>query len=213
MKKNILTLIAVTAILFSACKKDNNKPPVDELSPYQPFTANSTWQYRSEYYLPGAAADVDTSVNTMTAVTKDFNGKTFHLVKSVSGGETDSVYFSVNNHIYTTRADDAAIPEINYLDDAKAAGDSWITPLVIDSVSAQVKTTIVEKNATKTIAGKTYNNVIRSKNEIQTKVGGVFKTNTIIEIYAAKGIGVVAIYSSYDNKPLLKSELISYSIK
>jgi hypothetical protein len=223
MKKYILSFITITALLFSACKKDNdNKPGDNATGAYQPFTTGSTWSYRNETEsVPGLAsaeeADIDTTVNTMTDATKVYNGKTFHKLISVTGIETESTYFGFTNHIYYNHSfneDADAELELPYLNDEKDVNGTWVTPLVVEgSPDSQLLGTIVEKNINKTILGKTYNNVVHSKLELQSKIGGTFTTIFSFDFYVAKNIGVVGIYTSYNGSQFAKSELISYNIK
>jgi hypothetical protein len=221
MKKYILSLLALTTILFSACKKDNINTPGDNNAPgaYQPVTTGSTWSYRNESIAlgDGAEAEVDTSVNTMTATTKVFNGKTFHQLTSVTGTETENTYFGFADHAYFNHTIvDAAQAELElpYLNDEKAVNGTWATPIVIeDAPESQIKGTIVEKGINKTILGKTYNNVIHSKLELQTKAEGQFTTVFTFDFYVAKNIGVIAVYTTFAGEQQSKSELISHNIK
>ncbi|MBK0378031.1 hypothetical protein [Mucilaginibacter segetis] len=221
MKKNILTLIAITATLFSACKKDNSNNPADGNSAsYQPFTNGSTWSYRNETNsIPGfpGQAEVDTTINTMTADTKVFTGRKFHLIKSVTGSDIVENYFGFDNHVYYNHSVDDLVDgelELPYLNEETAIGGTWIAPLQFeDAPESQAKGTIVEKDITKVILGKTYNNVIHSKLELQSKLDGQFVTVFTFDFYVAKSVGVIAVYSSYNGNQLSKSELISYNIK
>ncbi|WP_143822258.1 hypothetical protein [Mucilaginibacter pedocola] len=219
MKKYILSAIAITTLLFSACKKDNDNKPGDNVTGnYQPLTTGSTWSYRNEGIALGEGeAEVDTTVNTMTATTKVFNGKTFRELKSVSGTETTNSYFGIDNHFYYNHTVvDAANAELElpYLNDEKAVNDSWTVPVVIEEApESQIKGTIVEKGISKTILGKTYNNIIHTKLELQSKDEGQYVTVFTFDFYVAKNIGVVGVYTSYDGAQLSKSELISHNIK
>ena len=223
MKKYILSLLAATTLLFSACKKDNNNKPGDNVSgAYQPFTTGSTWSYRNETEaVPGlasaAVADIDTTVNTMTDATKVYNGKTFHKLSLVTGTETESTYFSLTDNIYYNHSfneDADAELELPYLNEQKDVNGTWVTPLVLEGApESQLLGTIIEKNITKTILGKTYNNVIHSRLELQSKVNGPFTTIFTFDFFVAKNIGMVGIYTSYNGKQFAKSELMSYKIK
>ncbi|MFA6247026.1 MAG: hypothetical protein WC615_08795 [Mucilaginibacter sp.] len=216
MKKNILTLIAIITV-FSACKKDNNNNPGNSTGDYQPTTAGSAWTYQNEASViddVNADPDITTVVNTMTGTTKVFNGKTFHVINTVDDGSTAENYFGINGHIYTSRsADDDGAVEIDYLDDSKDAGYSSITNLQIQGADARLKTTVVEKGITKTILNKAYSSVIHTKLETQVKDGANYTTTAAVDFYVAKGVGIIAIYTSINNIQLSKSELKSYVIK
>lgn len=217
MKKNILILIAIITV-FSACKKDNNNNPDNSTGGYQPTTAGSTWTYQNTASIidnfNAAGPDVTTVVNTMTGTTKVFNGKTFHVVNTVDDGTTAENYFGINGHIYTSRsADNDGAVEIDYLDDSKDAGYSSTINLQIQGADARLKTTVVEKGITKTILNKAYTNVIHTKLETQVKDGANYTTTAAVDFYVAKGVGIIAIYTSLNNIQLSKSELKSYVIK
>jgi hypothetical protein len=195
MKKYIFTLIAILSI-FSACKKDNdNNNNPGGTGEYQPLTTGSTWSYRNEATLQvGSPAQVDTTVNTMTATTKTFGSKTFHKLTSVTGAESEDSYIGFNNHIYTTRStDDDGTIEFDYLDETKDAGYSVTTPIEVEDVEGRLKTTVAEKGISKVILGKTYHNVIHTTIETQVKAGANYNTIGAVNFYVAKGVGIIAI--------------------
>jgi hypothetical protein len=216
MKKNILTLIAITAILFSACKKDNNDNSSGTSGDYQPLTTGSTWSYRftTSGLTPDDEPIVDTTVNTVTGTTKVFDGKTFRLMKAVSGTETTETYFAIVNKVYYSRTiDEDGEVEVPYLNEAAPAGQTDIVQYQEDGIQSQVKTTVVEKGISKTVLGKTYNNVIHTKVEVQTKVGNEYKTIGSTDYFIGKGVGLIYLSVSFNNEELTRSELISYNIK
>jgi hypothetical protein len=212
MKKNILTLIAIISI-FSACTKEKGAPGGS--GDYQPLTANSTWSYRNESLIEeGMPTEVDTTINTMTATTKVFDGKTFHLLHSVTAGINEDSYLGYNNHIYTARnLEEDGIVIYDYLDETKAAGFSEIMPFSGLDKDAQIKTSVVEKDINKTILGKAYSNVIHTRLETQIKETDEFKTVSTIDFYIAKNIGVIATYTDFDGTQISKTEMISADIK
>ncbi|MEO6148580.1 MAG: hypothetical protein ABIP28_00385 [Mucilaginibacter sp.] len=217
MKKAILILTAITTLFLGACKKDKDNTPGDS-GTYQPFTKNSVWKYRTTTQVGGVAL-VDTTTNTMADSTKTLNGRTFHITLSTDGDDTTSVYIGLNNHVYSTffNIDEDNAFEIAYLNDTKAAGESWEAATTVDidgdEVEAKLKTTIVEKGISKTIADKPYSNIIHSKVELQAKLAGTFQTISTIDYYVAKNIGVVGTYVKVGTAETAKSELFSYTIK
>jgi hypothetical protein len=214
MKKNILTLIAFLSI-FSACKKDdNNHPGENNAGNYQPLTTGSTWTYETEYYGVDNSVDKETSINTVSGVTKTVNGKKYSEISVVTGSEHDKQYIGINNHVYSSlTVDGDDMTELPYFDDTKAKGEFFITTLGTGNVNSRIKTTIAEIGINKTIGGKVYNNVIHTVSELQFKNGANYTTTGTTDFYIAKGVGLIAIYAKAGTKNILKSEIKSYVIK
>lgn len=219
MKKHILTLIAVISI-FSACKKDNNNNPGggdNNSGDYQPVTKGSTWTYETEYYGIENSVDKETATNTITGITKTFEGKKYYEVKVLSEGDEETEYIGINNHVYTTLTFDGEDAfELPYFIDNKAVNESVITPLIAqEGYQLQLKTTVTEKGISKAILGKNYSNVVHTVTETQAKQDGAanFTTVSTTDTYVAKGVGVIAIYAKTPTKNVLKSELKAYVIK
>ncbi|RFZ91984.1 hypothetical protein D0C36_11085 [Mucilaginibacter conchicola] len=217
MKKHILTLIAVISI-FSACKKDSNNPGGGNTNgDYQPVTKGSNWTYETEYYGIENSTDKETATNTITGVTKTFDGKKYYEVKVVSEGDEETQYIGINNHVYTTLTIDGEDTfELPYFIDNKSVNESVITSLANqEGFQLQLKTTITEKGISKAILGKTYTNVVHTVTETQAKQTGAanFTTTSTTDTYVAKGVGVIAIYAKTPTKNVLKSELKAYVIK
>jgi hypothetical protein len=223
MKKTLLTLITLTTLNFAACKKDEDGLPDGSSATYQPFSAGSIWKYRntSASLNETPVISTDTTVNSMTADTKKIENTIYHLLKSKTGEDNEEVYFSFNNHIYSTYENNdltGFAMNLPYLNDQLEVNGTWITPLMIDEpgdaiIEAQVKGTIVEKNITKNVLGKNYTNVIHSKMELQYKEAGQYQTGVTFDFYIAKGVGIVAIYVKLLDNEVSKSELFDYTIK
>lgn len=220
MKKTIFTLATIATLFLGACKKDNddNNNPGGKGDSYQPLTAGSVWKYRNTSF--GEGASVDTSTNTMSAQTKTLNGKTYHVLNSVTGEETSEGYIGVNGSLYSMyyEAGLGEALELTYLDDSKKAGDSWTKDIEIedgeDSYAVKVKTTIVEKGISKTVLDKNYSNVIHSKIEMQIETEeNEWETISSLDFYAAQGIGIIGIYTKFGDEDTSKSELFNYTIK
>jgi hypothetical protein len=219
MKRTLLTFTAIVTLFFGACKKDNNNKPNDGGNTggdtYQPVTANSTWKYKNTNTFD-AGTDIDTTTNTMTAGTKKFGDKTYHILNAVTNGDTETTYLGFENHIYSTVQIDNESEQqfqLEYLNDNAAVGATWTKALAVEGAEAQVKTTIAEKDITKSVLGKGYNNVIHSVVEVQFKQAGQFKTELTQDFYVAKGVGVIYITAKTPTKQITKSELMSYNIK
>ncbi|MCD8742579.1 hypothetical protein LT679_18355 [Mucilaginibacter roseus] len=221
MKKTLYTLLAISALLLASCKKDNDdNNPGGGSNTYQPFTAGSEWKYRTEIDLGEGAPLVDTSVNTMTAQTKTINNKKYYVAKSVDDEGTEETYLGLNNNVYSTIISDELAGkdlEFAYLNESKAVNESWETLFTIDDedgdIEARLKTTIKEKSITKTVLGKSYNNVIHTIVETGFKINNNWVTVAQMDFYIAKGIGMIATYGGVNGNISAKTELMSYNIK
>ncbi|RYY36707.1 MAG: hypothetical protein EOP46_05520 [Sphingobacteriaceae bacterium] len=219
MKKTIFTLAAIATLFLGACKKDNNdNNPGGKGDSYQPLTAGSVWKYRNTSL--GEGAEVDTSINTLTGTTKTINGKKFHVLNSVTGDETSEGYIGVNGNVYSMyyEAGLEQAVELTYLDDNKKAGDTWTEDKVIKDgeteFTIKLKTTVVEKGGSKTILDKNYKDVAHSKIELQVELEeGEWETLSQLDFYAAKGVGIIGIYTKFGDEDVAKAELFNYTIK
>lgn len=219
MKKTIFTLAAIATLFLGACKKDNDdNNPGGGNDSYQPLTAGSVWKYRNTSF--GEGAEVDTSINTLTGATKTINGKKFHVLNSVTGDETSEGYIGVNGSVYSMYYEaglDQAV-ELTYLNDNKKAGESWTEDFVVkdgeEEFTIKIKSTIVEKGGSKNILDKNYKDVVHSKVELQLPDGeGEWHTLSQLDFYAAKGVGIIGIYTKFGDEDVSKSELFNYTIK
>lgn len=218
MKRSILSLIAVTALLFTACKKDKDNNPGGKGDTYQPTTAGSVWKYRNTLKI-GNQTELDTTTTTMTATKKTINGKSYFVATSNDGGDNYETYLSFNNDVYSTIMDDiieGENVEFEYLNANKAINDSWNKDFTFEGeegdINARFKTTIVEKGISKTVLEKAYTNVIHSKIEVQFKAGNEYTTISQVDFYTAKGVGIIGMYTGVGANTY-KSELFNYTIK
>lgn len=210
MKKQILFLTALVTLSFTACKKNKETTPLDQTtgSSYQPLTTGSTWTYRNTYHIGGGG--IDTTTFAMLPETKKVGDQIFHILKSQNN---DQAFFQNDGAVYRTlqediKGGDGLIP-LEYLRSDAIAGTSWTN----ENGEYLLKTTIVERNLTKVIFNHSYNDVIHSTVEIQAKTGGVFKTQLIMDFYAAKGIGMIQTSVSTTQTEISRSELISSVIR
>jgi hypothetical protein len=226
MKSKFLALIAITALCFTACKKDVSVIPVDEEvklgDTYQPFTRDSKWIYYSVTHIPGTLNQtrVETNTITMNGMLYLFDQKEYHIAKSSSSLDPNltDVFLGLNNGIYSTRETDDASGqsfEMPYLNPDVASGTSWITAvnLIGVAIQMQLKTTVMEKGISRLVKGKNYENVIHSQVEVQYKINNAFQTMFYYDFYVAKGIGMIAFYTRTPTADLTSSELTSYTIK
>jgi len=170
-----------------SCEKEENLHPnqvISTASDYLPTTAGTTWTYggRSPYTL------------TVTGNTKVINGKSYHELQNKIGGTTFNAYVINEKGVYTAigLVSSMANLEVAILKEALPVGSFWEQAGVVNGINVNLKFTIEEKDATKIIAGKTFDNVINVKMAgIYTYSGietGISFTNNY---YFAKGIGLI----------------------
>lgn len=223
MKLNLLALSCLIAFGLSSCKKDDSEPVIADYhqnsSSYYPVTKNSKRTYETSM-----SGTVITYQETITGATKVFDGKTYYEAEVKTTNQADSKsYFYEGNNTYRTLT---IIPGYNielsleYLNDKEPVGFSWtknVTPDgTVNGIDAQIIGTIKEKNLTKTVKGKTYNNVIHTQLELQYDyLGTGFETSTTYDFYVAKSIGVIlgdSKINSFGIAVNAKTELINYQI-
>jgi hypothetical protein len=208
MKKTILMITFFGALTLGACKKNNdqlteNKPRNDS---YQPLTAGSAWTYKNTINVGSGLIGHDSY--EASAETKKIGDKTYIVLKAGNGKET---YFQQAGNKYSTLVNLAGndLLPLEYLDVSATAGTTWTNSVGL----YQLKTTIVEKNLTKVILGKSYNDVIHTTVEYQEKDGANFKTQLFMDFYAAKGVGIIQTGVSNLQFEISRSELTDYAIK
>lgn len=202
----------------TSCKKTDGVELKASAAAYQPFSANSYWKYRVVI-----GSKVDTTTTTMTANTATFNNKIYHTVTSAStayaGVQTGYMY--ADNHNYSIRATtliNGITVDIVYLNDAATTWTNKITDSgFINGVPAQIIGTLVDANISKTVSGKTYNNVIHTKVDLQYNLTGTgFSSVTVYDYYIAKGIGIIendATINAFGYSTTSTTSLIDYAIK
>jgi hypothetical protein len=197
----------------------NTTTPVTTTSTtYQPITANSYWKYAN-------SITNDTSLITMTGTTSTINNQAYNAATSVAKSTgTTTTYFLVANHSYSTRSTASGITvETNYLIDTAAIGSKWTTKAndagTIAGVPAQNVTYMVAKGLTKTVAGQTYTNVIKTTVHLQYNygLGNGFEDSSVYDCYIAQGIGIIETDTDFYyfgvKQGSSTSILINYSIK
>jgi len=217
MKKNLLLIFAATAIFASGCKKDSKKPTTDlsVADSYFPLTSASTWKYA----VTGAGGS-DTLAVKITGATTLINGKTYYNATSVYQQMGSSIgYFFGANHLYGTRGSNAMAGltiEFQFLNDTTAAGHKWISSPTetgeVNGVPARTVNTIKEVNASKTVGGKIFSNVIHSRVDLQYNYGSGFESAAIYDFYFAKGVGKIESATTIYGSVYETETIVSYHI-
>lgn len=106
----------------------------------------------------------------------------------------------------------------HYLNDTASIGYHWQYNAGNGSgFAALIKTTIVAKNLTMTVAGKTYSNVIQTRLDRTYDLLGSPMDMGNYNYFIAKGVGIIKVRSDLNmmGVPIIQtsSDLIDYSIK
>ena len=198
MKTSILHVILALFVFFSTgCKKSPViTPPSNAADSYLPVTAGSHWAYHD---VIGGFAD---TINIkMTGLTTNINGTTFYTATGSShfnSAITENFYIA--NHLYIERYFvGGGIYQTNIdivlLNDTVSAGNSFtavVTPIGGAGTSPErIINTVIEKNVSKVVGGKTFSNVIHTRIGLQYNFGTGFETNSVYDYYLAKGTGII----------------------
>ena len=216
MKKILPILILGGAVLIAGCSKKNNPGPSASSDSYLPVTSGSTWTYND--VVGGSTSQLTL---TMTGSTTVFGGKTYYATQSVSSAKgTNTGYLYSANHAYAMRAvagTTGIVLELQLGNDAQNAGYTWTTIPSdngsVNGVPAQFVNTIKEKNITKVVNGKTFNNVIHTQAVLQYDLGTGFQDVAVYDIYLAKGVGMIENDTSVSGTPYEVETITGYTIK
>ena len=199
--KKLALIFATAATLLVGCSKDddnnNGGGNGNETVNYLPVKAGNTWTYKLTNLINN-----NTSNYTLTSTnsTKTINGKNFIEFTS-SAGASLSEFYNIEGKSYTQYGNVANFNnlEFNYLAGNNNVGDKWVQTGIAAKVSGydatlNINYEIINKLATTTVAGKTYNDVLVVKMTFSDlKIMGsvvTFKSQAA-EIYIAKNIGKI----------------------
>ena len=203
-------------MLIAGCSKKNNPGPSASSNSYLPVSSGSTWTYND--VVGGNASQLTI---TMTGATSTIAGKTYYAGTSASSTRgTSTGYFYAANHSYSFRATSATAGitiELQMGNDEQNVGYTWTTTPTdngtINGVSAKTVNTIKEKNITKVVNGKTFNNVIHTQVDLQYDLGTGFQSVAVYDIYLAKGVGMIENDTSISGSPYEVETITGYTIK
>jgi hypothetical protein len=232
MKKYLLVVLALLAIAYMGCKDNAYAPqPPSPANSYFPETFGSTWKYRDSIY--GEKTDKaaiygvsdDTISYTITGGTSDLNGiKCYNADVFSRHYGAGTAYFYNNSHVFglLTKSAPYGFTFLQMLTDTAKVGYNWITSPVCSTYeqsvfrSKQVRTvnTILERNITRVVGGKTFTNVIHTSVNFQMKNDSSrFQNIAYYDFYMAQGIGLIE-KDAYIYGNLNETEtIVEYNIK
>jgi len=204
MNKSVWVL-AIAVIITVSCKKESSSAGSTE---YQPLTVGSNWTFTS-----------NGTTYKITATNKDTValGRTYKVLTNSNGANQYQI--NVGSEYYRFATLQGVLPngaEELYLKGDQNVNSNWqfIIPLQVGSVTVNItaKYTITEKGISKTVQGKTYNDVVHVRQDLSSAFGN----NGGGDFYYAKGIGMIssAIAITFPGQNLNNTtELVSYEIK
>jgi hypothetical protein len=204
-------LLAFAGILLYSCQQEidpsiitgnnnGNNNNNNTSNSYQPTGSGSWWKYKDS-----ASAAISTS--TATSLTKTINGIVYTKVVSVSGAQTDTGYYASPSPNYyfsaAGQSPNTGSPydlTFHYLNDTASVGYNWTyNGGQGNGFTAIFKTTILEKNLTVVVAGKTYTNVIHTRMDLVYDIFGTQIDSGWYDFYVSKGVGIIRIRANPGN--------------
>ena len=210
----------VVSLVFISCQRDPVSPNPqtggnNSATSYNPTTVGSWWKYKD-------STTGGLSTTTIANRTKTINGILYSAM--VSDMAPDTAWASSAQPNYYTYAkgispNTGASYDIlfHYLNDTASVGYSWrYTAGQGNGFTAYIRTTILERNISMTVAGKSYNNVIHTRVLWTYDVVGTLMDAMVYDYFIAKGVGIIKVRS--EGLTLLAgfkgcSDLIDYGIK
>ena len=204
----------VMGALVSCDKKDDSAPtPVVEKD-YLPTAVGNTWTYGGT--MPYTA--------TITGATKNINGKVYLEAETKQGSSVSKSYLLKENKVYTTIGMVQGMGNLALimLKEDAAVGETWEHTTMTNGIDTKLTFTIAEKNISKTVGGKTFDNVIHVNLKYSYSFDGEdfglgedfdfgddLDLNLTADYYYAKGVGLIlSDLGAYGQIPL-----VSYSLK
>ncbi len=204
----------VIGTLVSCDVKENSDPTPAAEQDYLPTSVGTTWTYGGT--MPYTA--------TITGATKNINGKVYSEAETKQGSSVSKSYLLKENKAYTAIGMVQGMGSLAMviLKEDAAVGDSWEQTTITNGVNTKLTFTIAEKNISKTVGGKSFDDVIH----VNLKYGYSFDGedfglgedfdlgtelgfNLTADYYFAKGVGLIlSDLGSYGQMPL-----VSYNVK
>lgn len=179
---------------------------------YQPMTVGSYWKYQD-------SATGSISTLTVTNKVQNISGRSYTAFEDSPLGDTAFFALTGSSYYvleYGTAYGASASMLFNYLDDAAGINTNWqYTAGQANGFPAVMKTTILERNISFGVQGKTYNNVIHTRTDLSYTMYGTSVAAGSYDFYVAKDIGIIKKVSSIGGMGMfyvITSDLIDYHI-
>jgi len=203
MKKLLLPVLAL--LIFSQCKKNNDKPVVTD---FLPLNVGTNWTYISN----GVTSKLTVTNKDTVALSR-----TYKVITDTRG--PNQYHGKSGNDYYRFASFQGFLPngvEELYLKGDQNVNGTWqfIVNVMFGTIPIPVtaKYTIVAKSITKTVQGKNYSDVTHVSLALSSALGN----NGGGDFYYAKGIGMISSTLTIivpGNTTTNTTELVSYEIK
>lgn len=226
----LVTLFLATSLTLTSCSSDDNEPPIDygtTTGDYFPLTEGNSWNYDGSTQESAIYVGLNKNIG-------DFN---YHYVTDTDTEldypiwmrKTGASYFHKTENMFLNEDNGITVfiegYEIKVLRDDLQAGETWSGNLKLNvkvhagsapqvvPASLTYTGTILAREATETIRGTVYTNVIKSKLVAVQNINSQMVTISS-EYWYAKDIGIIreTISNTLDNTTKTR-ELTSYELK
>jgi hypothetical protein len=184
---------------------------------YNPTTTGTWWKHKD-------STSGMTSTSTIVNRTKTVNTIVYTAMVGTNGTITDTGWIASprpNYYLYqkgvSPNTGAAYDMMFHYLNDTAAVGYTWqYTAGQGNGFTAYIQTTIVERNISMTVSGKSFTNVMHTRLTLSYDILGSVMDFMTYDYFVAKGVGIIKVRS--EGLGLLGgfkacSDLIDYSIK
>jgi hypothetical protein len=186
MKKYLqISIIAMLSITSCKSKHDDPLPSYDYSHTYLPLNVGDTWDYMHNNDVK------DTIESTVGRESYLVNGYGYSYVISSSG---HAYYAQIGNMYYMiVENQDVDIP-VPVLDESGFSFSETDTSTNVLTASPRIRTTLTTKefNVSKTVNGKTYDNVIHTRVDLEFPDNGL-RSPENYDFYFAKEVGIIEI--------------------
>jgi hypothetical protein len=227
-KLSLVALLLLSSLFLISCQKEP-----DFSGPIQPGGTNNGVNTRDSYHpvTPGSFwKHKDTATGAITTgtvlnITKTINNILHTGYLGSNSLQTDTAWIASPQPNYylaakgvspNTGASFAMV--FHYLNDTASAGYNWeYIAGNGNGFTAYIKTTIMERNLTMSVSGKTFTNVIHTRLVLSYDVLGSVMEFMIYDYFIAKGVGIIKVRSEAGQNLGFAfkacSDLVEYSIK
>jgi len=163
---------------------------------YQPLTTGTWWKYKDS-----ASGTISTS--SVINASRTINSVVYKGVSDAAATDTGWMASPQPNYYIAAegQSPNSGAPYdivFHYLNDTASVGYNWVYNAGQgNGFTAIMKTTIVQKNLTMIVQGKTYSNVIHSNMLLSYNIFGSIIEFGTYDYFTAKGVGIIKIRSDF----------------